>query len=76
MDQDSTAKPGIVITGVSSGIGFALVEALLSDGYLVFGSVRKQQDADKMAKQFPKYFAPLLFDVTDEVAVRKAAEKV
>jgi len=42
----------------------------------VSGSVRKQIDADRLQSEFGDMFVLLLFDVTDETAVRLAAEKV
>ncbi len=34
-----------VVTGVSSGIGFAATRVLTAHGLHVFGSVRRQEDA-------------------------------
>jgi NAD(P)-dependent dehydrogenase (short-subunit alcohol dehydrogenase family) len=42
----------------------------------VFGSVRKQADADRLKGEFGANFTPLLCDVTDEAAVLAAARKV
>ena len=66
----------VVVTGVSTGIGWAITKTLTSHGYHVFGSVRKQADADRLAKEFGASFTPLLFDVTDETAVHEAAKAV
>ena len=66
----------VVITGVSSGIGFALATVLIKSGYKVYGSIRKQLDADRLAKELGPNFTPLLFDVTDEGKIKVAAEKV
>jgi NAD(P)-dependent dehydrogenase (short-subunit alcohol dehydrogenase family) len=66
----------VVVTGVSTGIGFGVVKDLTAKGLHVFGSVRKQTDADHLAAEFPGAFTPLVFDVTDEVAVGRAADSV
>ncbi len=66
----------VVITGVSSGIGYALTADLITDGYHVFGSVRKQVDVDRLQAEFGEGFTPLIFDVTDEAAVKTAASNV
>jgi NAD(P)-dependent dehydrogenase (short-subunit alcohol dehydrogenase family) len=68
--------PNIVFTGVSTGIGYATTEALLDRGYHVFGSVRRQEDADRLQAGWGEHFTPLLFDVTDEEAILHAAEHV
>lgn len=66
----------VVVTGVSSGIGWATTNVLLQHGFQVFGSVRKQEDADRLSAAWGEAFTPLLFDVTDEQAVRQAAAVV
>ncbi len=66
----------VVITGASTGIGWASVKLLLDRGFRVFGSVRKQADADRLRNEFGANFTPLLFDVTDEAAVLAAAREV
>jgi NAD(P)-dependent dehydrogenase (short-subunit alcohol dehydrogenase family) len=66
----------VVITGASTGIGWATAKLLLDRGYRVFGSVRKQADAVRLKTEFGANFIPLLFDVTDEAAVLAAAREV
>ncbi len=67
----------VVVAGISAGIGNATVAALLAQGWHVFGSVRKQADADTAVHRFTsERFTPLIFDVTDEQAVLKAVEQV
>src|SRR5512143_3169769 len=66
----------VVITGASTGIGWATAKLLLDRGFRVLGSVRKQADADRLRGEFGANFTPLLFDVTDEAAVKAAAREV
>ena len=66
----------VVITGVSTGIGWGATKVLIGKGFRVFGSVRKQADADRLKAEFGANFVPLIFDVTDEAAVRRAADEV
>jgi NAD(P)-dependent dehydrogenase (short-subunit alcohol dehydrogenase family) len=66
----------VVITGASTGIGWATAKLLLDRGFRVFGSVRKQADANRLKAEFGANFTPLLFDVTDEAAVLAAAREV
>jgi NAD(P)-dependent dehydrogenase (short-subunit alcohol dehydrogenase family) len=66
----------VVITGASTGIGWATAKLLLDRGFRVFGSVRKPADADRLSSEFGANFTPLLFDVTDEAAVLAAAREV
>ncbi len=69
-------KRSVVVTGVSTGIGWGAVKVLTGKGFHVFGSVRKRADADRLTAEFGEAFTPLLFDVTDEAAVREAAKQV
>lgn len=66
----------VVITGASTGIGWASAKLLLDRGFRVFGSVRNQADADRLKSEFGANFTPLTFDVTDEAAALAAAREV
>ena len=66
----------VVITGASTGIGWATAKLLLDRGFRVFGSVRKQADSERLKSEFGANFTPLTFDVTDEAAVLAAAREV
>ncbi len=66
----------IVVTGASTGIGWGCVKFLIGKGFHVFGSVRKQTDAERLQKEFGAAFTPLIFDVTDEAAVAAGAKIV
>ena len=66
----------VVITGASTGIGWATAKLLLARGFRVFGSVRKQADADRLKAEFGANFTPLLFDGGNEAAVLAAAREV
>lgn len=66
----------VVITGASTGIGWACAKLLLDKGFRVFGSVRKKADAERLRNEFGANFTPLLFDVTDEAAVLSAGREV
>jgi NAD(P)-dependent dehydrogenase (short-subunit alcohol dehydrogenase family) len=66
----------VVVTGVSTGIGRATTKVLVAKGFRVFGSVRKQADADHLQRQIGTGFVPLIMDITDANAVHEAAQKV
>ena len=66
----------VVITGASTGIGLSAAKIFIKNGYRVFGSVRKQADAERLSSELGAGFTPLIFDVTDSDAVRAAAELV
>ena len=66
----------VVITGTSTGIGYQTSKTLIASGYRVFGSVRTDEDANRVAMELGKNFIPLVFDVTDEQAVKDSVKKV
>ncbi len=66
----------VVVTGASSGIGLAACRLLCQNGYYVFGSVRRKDDADRLQSGLGDNFSPLLFDVTDRPAIQKAQQTV
>ena len=66
----------ILVTGASTGIGYATSIYLLDRGYFVFGSVRKADDAQPLEAIYGDRFKALIFDVTDEMAIKRAKEEV
>jgi NAD(P)-dependent dehydrogenase (short-subunit alcohol dehydrogenase family) len=66
----------VVVTGASTGIGWGCVKVLIASGFRVFGSVRREVDADRLSKEFGSNFTRLIFDVTDEAAVAAGANEV
>jgi NAD(P)-dependent dehydrogenase (short-subunit alcohol dehydrogenase family) len=66
----------VVVTGASTGIGWGCARVLIASGFRVFGSVRKQADAQRLAQELGPNFTPLIFDVIDEAAVAAAAKQV
>lgn len=59
-----------LITGISSGIGKALAEAVLQRGDTVIGTVRKPQQVDEFSAMAPGRAFACQLDLTDREAVR------
>jgi NAD(P)-dependent dehydrogenase (short-subunit alcohol dehydrogenase family) len=66
----------VLITGVSTGLGYGAARELIARGYRVLGSLRRQEDAERLRAELGEKFIPLLFDVTDRDAVLRAAREV
>lgn len=66
----------VVVTGTSTGIGHGTAKVLVQEGFRVFGSVRTENDADRVSEELGPAFTPLRFDVTDEAAVKAEAARV
>ena len=71
-----TRPKTIMITGTSTGIGYAAAEAFLKAGYRVFGSVRKEEDAQRVKKTLGENFSPVMMDVCKPDEVAKAAQQI
>lgn len=63
----------VVITGASTGIGYACVEASLAKGHRVIATARKTADLDKLAAIGAK---PVHLELTDKNDVEKAAQEI
>src|SRR5689334_542568 len=74
--EEGLLMHSVVVTGVSSGIGWGIAKVLIQRGFGVFGSVRKKADAERLRAEWGPAFTPLLFDVTDEQAVQSSASVV
>ena len=66
----------ILITGVSTGIGYDAVRYFIDQGYYVFGSVRNDKDFKRLESDFPKNFCCLQFDVVETEQIIQAKNKV
>ncbi len=66
----------VVVTGASTGIGRGIIKALVAKGFHVFGSVRREADGERLKREFGASCTPLLFDVTDALAVNAGARSV
>ncbi len=66
----------ILITGVSSGIGYDAVSYFIKKGYRVFGSVRKEADVSRLNLDFPENFVCLKFDVVNIEEVKLSYQLV
>jgi short-subunit dehydrogenase len=66
----------VVITGVSTGIGYAAAKLFTTQDIKVFGSVRSVADAERLQKELGHHFTPMIFDVTDNEKVLQSAQFV
>lgn len=63
----------ILITGCSSGIGYAAAHTMRARGWRVFAACRRQEDCDRL--QAEGFDAPLL-DYDNEASIRTAVDQV
>lgn len=69
-------KRSVVVTGASTGIGYATAQLLAREGFHVFATVRRREDADRLVEEIGDELTPLVFDVTDPEGLAEAARDV
>jgi NAD(P)-dependent dehydrogenase (short-subunit alcohol dehydrogenase family) len=70
------AKRLVVVTGASTGIGYATTQALVERGYPVAATVRNAEDGARLRAELGEAVHPLLLDVSDDEAVVRAAGEI
>ncbi|HEX7125921.1 MAG TPA: SDR family oxidoreductase [Thermodesulfobacteriota bacterium] len=66
----------VVVTGASTGIGEACARRLDAEGFRVFAGVRRDADAEALARGASARLVPLRLDVTDGASIAAAARTV
>ena len=67
-------KRGVLITGCSTGIGYAAALHLDRRGWKVYAGVRKDKDADDLRSQSSGELTPVLLDVADQASIDAVAK--
>lgn len=77
----SSSKGAVLITGASTGIGYASAFYLAQAGYTIFAGVRKSKDAyrikqDANEKDLAHYLWPIQLDICNADHIQSAQEKI
>ena len=72
----TTPKKTAVVTGASRGIGRALVQAFVKEGYAVWALARAAEALETLARESGGAVRPLALDVADEAAVLAASQRI
>jgi NAD(P)-dependent dehydrogenase (short-subunit alcohol dehydrogenase family) len=70
------ANRAILITGASSGIGYATALRLAKSHWRVFATVRKDEDGERLAAEGKGRVHPIKLDVTDQQSILAASAAV
>lgn len=68
--------PAVVVTGASSGIGLATALLLYQQGYRVFATIRKSDDAEAFRQGGSGGIQPIVVDVTDDERIARATGEI
>lgn len=71
-----TTSRSVMITGASTGIGYATAKYLSENDWRVFAGVRKGEDADRVQGALGASVTPVLIDVTKPETCAAAADQV
>lgn len=71
MASGGTEGKTVLISGTSSGIGYATAVLLAKEGWIVFAGVRKQSDYEHLRESHPN-ICPVFLDVTIPDQISKA----
>ena len=75
-ENKTNQKQAVLITGASTGIGFATALYLDKAGYKVYASVRKDCDKQKLINAASSNLTPVIMDVCDEEAIHKVYQQI
>jgi NAD(P)-dependent dehydrogenase (short-subunit alcohol dehydrogenase family) len=70
------ARPAVLITGASRGIGEACALRLARDGFRVYAGVRSDEDGLALIRGGGESIAPLQLDITDAAQISAAADRI
>ncbi|MEO5511514.1 MAG: SDR family oxidoreductase [Longimicrobiales bacterium] len=70
------SRPTVLITGASTGIGNSCAHRLDTAGWRVFGTVRRQEDADRLIRESDGRVIPLQCDISDPNDVAATARRI
>ncbi|MFY0607193.1 MAG: SDR family oxidoreductase [Cyclobacteriaceae bacterium] len=72
----SNTSQNVLITGVSTGIGFESAIAFANAGCRVYGTIRKPEDATALKDRLGDRFHSLILDVVDHQSIDQAAAEL
>ena len=69
-------QPAVLVTGASTGIGYATALRLARKNVVVFAGVRRQYDLETLMREGGDNVYPVIMDVTEPESLERAKERV
>ncbi len=70
--HNSNRNQTVLITGASSGIGYASAIHMAKSGFKVFAGVRKETDKENLLHAAPENLTPVILDVTKQETIDRS----
>jgi NAD(P)-dependent dehydrogenase (short-subunit alcohol dehydrogenase family) len=74
--MNSEKRKSVLVTGASTGIGWATSLALVEKGWRVFSAVRKEADGKKLTEASSGKITPVIMDIVDYESVKRGAREI
>jgi NAD(P)-dependent dehydrogenase (short-subunit alcohol dehydrogenase family) len=74
--RSAGARPAVLVTGASKGIGEACALRLARDGFHVYAGVRRESDGEALVRSGGSGIEPVLLDVTDADQIAAVAARI
>ena len=74
--MNSDKRKSVLVTGASTGIGWATSLELVEKGWRVFSAVRKEADAKKLTEASSGKITPVIMDIVDYESVKRGAREI
>ncbi|KAA3605136.1 MAG: SDR family NAD(P)-dependent oxidoreductase [Planctomycetota bacterium] len=73
----TSARPAVLITGASTGIGEATAHFLAARNFRVYAGVRREEDGERLLEKSPSSdLEPVILDVTDPDHIQRTAARL
>ncbi len=69
-------RGGVLVSGASTGIGYAVAMRLARAGLIVFAGVRRETDAQTLRREGGPAIVPIILDVTDADSIARAHQTI
>jgi NAD(P)-dependent dehydrogenase (short-subunit alcohol dehydrogenase family) len=70
------ARPAVLVTGASKGIGEACALRLARDGFRVYAGVRREEDGEALIRSGGADIVPVILDVTQHEQIAAAVDRI